>query len=92
MPPAIISLAFEIASLLFPPNSFLISIMFANNEIGTIEPVAEIGTIAREHGVLFHTDAVQAFGQVPINVDELNIDMLSSSGHKLNGPKGIGFL
>ena len=74
------------------PDTILISIMFANNEIGTIEPVAEIGKIAREHGVLFHTDAVQAFGQVPINVDELNIDMLSSSGHKLNGPKGIGFL
>lgn len=74
------------------PDTILVSIMFANNEIGTIEPVAEIGKIAREHGVLFHTDAVQAFGQVPINVDELNIDMLSSSGHKLNGPKGIGFL
>lgn len=74
------------------PDTILISIMFANNEIGTIEPVAEIGKIAREHGVLFHTDAVQAFGQLPINVDEMNIDMLSSSGHKLNGPKGIGFL
>ena len=74
------------------PDTILISIMFANNEIGTIEPVAEIGKIAREHGVLFHTDAVQAFGQVPIDVDALNIDMLSSSGHKLNGPKGIGFL
>ncbi|TGY95730.1 cysteine desulfurase NifS [Petralouisia muris] len=74
------------------PDTILISIMFANNEIGTIEPVAEIGEIAREHGILFHTDAVQAFGQIPINVDELNIDMLSSSGHKLNGPKGIGFL
>ncbi len=74
------------------PDTILISIMFANNEIGTIEPVAEIGKIAREHGILFHTDAVQAFGQLPINVDELNIDMLSSSGHKLNGPKGIGFL
>ncbi len=74
------------------PDTILISIMFANNEIGTIEPVAEIGRIAREHGVLFHTDAVQAFGQLPINVDELNIDMMSSSGHKLNGPKGIGFL
>lgn len=74
------------------PTTILISIMFANNEIGTIEPVAEIGKIAKEHGILFHTDAVQAFGQVPINVDELNIDMLSTSGHKLNGPKGIGFL
>ena len=66
--------------------------MFANNEIGTIQPVAEIGEIAHEHGILFHTDAVQAFGQVPISVDELHIDMLSASGHKLNGPKGIGFL
>ena len=74
------------------PETILISIMFANNEIGTIEPVREIGRIAKEHGVLFHTDAVQAFGQVPINVDEMNIDMLSSSGHKINGPKGIGFL
>ena len=74
------------------PTTILISIMFANNEIGTIEPVGEIGAIAKAHGVLFHTDAVQAFGQVPINVDELHIDMLSSSGHKINGPKGIGFL
>ena len=74
------------------PETILISVMFANNEIGTIQPVKEIGAIAKEHGILFHTDAVQAFGQVPINVDELNIDMLSSSGHKLNGPKGIGFL
>lgn len=74
------------------PETILISIMFANNEIGTIEPVKEIGMIAKEHGVLFHTDAVQAFGQVPIGVDEMNIDMLSSSAHKINGPKGIGFL
>lgn len=74
------------------PTTILISVMFANNEIGTIQPIREIGQIAREHGILFHTDAVQAFGQVPINVDELNIDMLSSSAHKLNGPKGIGFL
>lgn len=74
------------------PDTVLISIMFANNEIGTIEPVKEIGAIAREHGILFHTDAVQAYGQVPISVDELQIDMLSASGHKLNGPKGIGFL
>ena len=74
------------------PETILISIMFANNEIGTIEPIKEIGEIAKANGILFHTDAVQAFGQVPINVDELNIDMLSSSGHKLNGPKGIGFL
>ena len=74
------------------PDTILISVMFANNEIGSIQPIKEIGAIAKEHGILFHTDAVQAFGQVPINVDELGIDMLSSSGHKLNGPKGIGFL
>lgn len=74
------------------PTTILISVMYANNEIGTIEPIKEIGAIAKEHGILFHTDAVQAFGQVPINVDECNIDMLSASGHKLNGPKGIGFL
>ena len=74
------------------PDTILISVMFANNEIGTIEPISEIGEIAKEHGVLFHTDAVQAYAQVPINVDEMHIDMLSASGHKLNGPKGIGFL
>lgn len=74
------------------PDTILISIMFANNEIGTIEPVAEIGRIAREHGVLFHTDAVQAYTQVPIDVEEMKIDMLSASGHKINGPKGVGFL
>lgn len=74
------------------PDTILISVMFANNEIGTIEPIVEIGEIAKEHGVLFHTDAVQAYAQVPINVDEMHIDMLSASGHKLNGPKGIGFL
>lgn len=74
------------------PDTILISVMAANNEIGTLEPIREIGQIAHEHGVLFHTDAVQAFCHVPINVDECNIDMLSASGHKLNGPKGIGFL
>ena len=73
-------------------ETILISIMFANNEIGSIQPVREIGMIAREHQILFHTDAVQAYGQLPIDVDALNIDMLSSSAHKINGPKGIGFL
>lgn len=74
------------------PDTILISVMFANNEIGTIEPIGEIGAIAREKGILFHTDAVQALGQIPIQVEELNIDMLSASAHKLNGPKGIGCL
>ena len=74
------------------PETILISVMFANNEIGTVQPIKEIGEIAKKHGILFHTDAVQAYGQLPINVDEYHIDMLSSSGHKLNGPKGIGFL
>lgn len=74
------------------PDTILISIMFANNEIGTVQPIQEIGEIAARHNVLFHTDAVQAYGQLPINVDECHIDMLSASGHKLNGPKGIGFL
>ncbi|MDD6216805.1 MAG: aminotransferase class V-fold PLP-dependent enzyme, partial [Roseburia sp.] len=72
------------------PDTILISVMAANNEIGTIEPIAEIGKIAHEHGILFHTDAVQAFGHIPIDVETMNIDMLSASGHKINGPKGIG--
>ena len=74
------------------PDTILVSIMTANNEIGTIEPIAELGRIAHEAGALFHTDAVQAFGHIPINVDDMNIDMLSASGHKFNGPKGIGFM
>lgn len=74
------------------PTTILITIMFANNEIGTIQPVEEIGKIAKEHGILFHTDAVQAYGHLPVNVDEFHIDMMSASGHKINGPKGIGFL
>lgn len=73
-------------------TTILVSIMMGNNEIGTIEPVAEIGKIAHSHGILFHTDAVQAFCHVPINVSEMNIDMLSASGHKVGGPKGVGFL
>ncbi len=74
------------------PDTILISIMYANNEIGTIQPVKEIGEIAKEHGILFHTDAVQAYAHVPIDVNDCHIDMMSASGHKLNGPKGIGFL
>ena len=73
-------------------TTILISVMFANNEIGTIEPIAQIGAIAKKHGVCFHTDAVQAFGHEPIDVNEMNIDLLSASAHKINGPKGIGFL
>ncbi len=73
-------------------DTILISVMFANNEIGTIEPIKEIGEIAHEHDIIFHTDAVQAYGHVPINVDELNIDILSASGHKINGPKGVGIM
>lgn len=73
-------------------DTILISIMAANNEIGTIQPLEEIGRIAREHGVLFHTDGVQAYGHIPLDVDRMGIDMLSASGHKLNGPKGIGML
>ncbi len=73
-------------------NTRLISVMFANNEIGTIEPIAKIGRLARAYGITFHTDAVQAFGHVPINVARMNIDLMSVSAHKFNGPKGVGFL
>lgn len=73
-------------------DTILISIMFANNEIGTIQPIAEIGKIARDAGIVFHTDAVQAYTQLPIDVEAMKIDMLSTSAHKINGPKGIGFL
>ena len=74
------------------PDTILVSVMTANNEIGTVEPIAGIGRIAHEKGTLFHTDAVQAYGHIPINVDDMNIDMLSASGHKFNGPKGIGVM
>ena len=74
------------------PDTILISVMTANNEIGTIEPIKEIGKIAKEKGILFHTDAVQAFGHIEIDVDDMNIDMLSASAHKINGPKGVGLM
>lgn len=74
------------------PDTILISVMSANNEIGTIQPIAQIGRLARMNGIIFHTDAVQAYGHIPINVKEMNIDLLSASGHKICGPKGIGFL
>lgn len=82
----------EQVSAAIRPDTILVSIMFANNEIGTIQPISEIGRIVREKGIYFHTDAVQAMGNVAINVDEMNIDMLSMSSHKFYGPKGIGAL
>lgn len=74
------------------PDTILISVMYANNEVGTVQPVYEIGQIADKHGILFHTDAVQAYGHLPISVADCHIDLLSASAHKLNGPKGVGFL
>lgn len=74
------------------PDTILISVMMANNEIGTIEPIARIGMLARRYGICFHTDAVQAYGHIPIEVNRMNIDMMSASAHKFNGPKGTGFL
>ena len=73
-------------------ETYLVTIMTANNEIGTIQPIAEIGKICKEKGVLFHTDAVQAVGHIPVNVKDMNVDMLSVSAHKFHGPKGVGFL
>jgi len=90
LPDGIIDISFLEKSI--SSDTVMISVMAANNEIGTIEPIADIGAIAHEHNVLFHTDAVQAFGHIPIDVAKMNIDMLSASAHKLGGPKGIGLM
>lgn len=82
----------EVLESAIRPDTVLVSIMAANNEIGTIEPIEELGAVCRKHGVLFHTDAVQAYAHIPLNVDEMNIDLLSASAHKFHGPKGVGFL
>lgn len=74
------------------PDTTLISVMFANNEVGTIEPIYQIGKIAREKQILFHTDAVQAYAQIPLSVNYYPVDLLSASAHKFHGPKGVGFL
>ena len=82
----------EVLKAAIKPTTLLVSVMAVNNEIGTIQPLAEIGKITREHGVLFHTDAAQAFGKIPLDVEAMNIDLMSISGHKIYGPKGIGAL
>ena len=73
-------------------RTILVTVMYGNNEVGTIQPIREIGEILKDHQAVFHTDAVQAYGLIPLNVDELGVDLLSVTAHKLNGPKGIGFL
>jgi len=80
----------EVLEKAIRPDTAMVSVMFANNEIGTVNPIAEIGKLCREKGVIFHTDAVQAYGHVPVDVKAMNIDILSISGHKINAPKGVG--
>ncbi|SDH92983.1 cysteine desulfurase NifS [Desulfosporosinus hippei] len=74
------------------PDTILITVMHANNEVGSIQPIAEIGKLAKEHGIVFHVDAVQSLGKIPVNVDEMNVDLLTVSSHKIYGPKGVGAL